>query len=90
MAWGGLSEEPSPTRDSIFPAMGGYPHMGLAPTTKECRKRIMLDLGILIIPRLDCVQHHLSELYQVSPGGGRREYGPLGGADRRGDYFLSP
>ena len=50
MACGGLAEEPLPTRDRIFPEMGGYPPMGLVLTPKEYRTRIVLDLGIFIIP----------------------------------------
>ena len=49
----GLSEEPYPTRDRILPAMGEDPPMGLILTPKECRNRIVLDLGILIIPTTD-------------------------------------
>ena len=45
----GLAEEPLPTRDRILPAIGGDPRMGLVPTPKECRTRIVLDLGVLII-----------------------------------------
>ena len=50
MTCGGLSEEPSPTRDRILPAMGEDPPMGLVPTPKECKTRIVIDLGIFIIP----------------------------------------
>ena len=39
-----------------------------------------LIVGYLLSPRLACFQHHLSELYQVRPGGGRLEYGSLGGS----------
>ena len=50
MACGELVEELSPTRDRISPDMGEDPPMGLVPTPKECRTRIVIDLGILIIP----------------------------------------
>ena len=50
MPCGGLSEHTFPTRDSILPAMGEDPPMGLVPTPKEFRNRIVLDLGIFIIP----------------------------------------
>ena len=50
MDFGGLEEGPFPTRDRILLVMGGNPPMGLVPTPKECRTRIALDLGILIIP----------------------------------------
>ena len=46
---GGLAEETFPTRDMILPLMGEDPPMVLVPTTKGCKTRIMLDLGILII-----------------------------------------
>ena len=49
MACGGLTEEPYTARDRILPAMLEDPPMGLVPTPKECRTRIMLDFGILII-----------------------------------------
>ena len=50
MAWGGLAEYPSPAIYRILPDMGEYPQMGLVPTPKECRIRILLGFGILIIP----------------------------------------
>ena len=50
MACVGLVEDPYPTRDSILPEMGGDPPMGLVLTPKECRTRIVLDLGVLVIP----------------------------------------
>ena len=50
MTCGGLVEDPSPTRDRILSEMGEDTPMGLLPTPKECRTRIVLDLGILIIP----------------------------------------
>ena len=50
MACVGLAEEPLPKRDRILPAIGEDPRMGLVPSPKECRTRIVLDLGIFIIP----------------------------------------
>ena len=50
---GGLSEETPPTRDRILLSMGEDPPMGLVLTQKERRTRIVLDLGILIIPTID-------------------------------------
>ena len=50
MDCGGLKEEPLNTRDRILPVMGDDTPMGLVPTPKECRSRIVIDLGILIIP----------------------------------------
>ena len=50
MACRGLEEDQSTTRDRILPDIGEYPPMGLVPTPKECRSRIVIDLGILIIP----------------------------------------
>ena len=86
MACGGLAEDTSPTRDRILPAMGEDPPMGLVLTQKECRTRIVLDLGILIIPTIAFFQNHLAELYRMSHGGGRREGGLLGGTDCGLDY----
>ena len=50
MYCGGLEEEQLPTIYRILPAMGEDHPMGLVLTPKECRTRIVLDLGILIIP----------------------------------------
>ena len=78
MSCGGLAEDPFPTRDRILPEMGEDTPMGLVPTPKECRTRILIDLGILIIPTTGIFQHYLAELDRASPGGGRREAGMLG------------
>ena len=58
MTCGGIEEEPSPTRDRTLPDMGGDPPIGLAPTPKECRTWIVLDLWILIIPTTGFFRNH--------------------------------
>ena len=87
MDCGVLSEDPLPTRVRILLAMGEDPPMGLVPNPKEFRTRIVLDLEILTIPATGFFQHHLAELYWVSPGVGRLEAGPLGGTARGLESF---
>ena len=49
----GFLEDPLPERERIFPAMREYLPIGFVLTPKEYRNRIVLDLGILMIPTLD-------------------------------------